>query len=367
MTTITLFCGAVFLVASLIISVLLSLEILIEGERKTWTGQFVRWVRTRDQMDKIIFLVAASGAVVVILLYWYSYPPDGFKDFLQGITAEIAGGMIDLAVVGVIIGIYENRKKTREQLYERERAEQEKRSNLEKRSREEIADGIAVKNEEGKVNVWRGIERLNEIEVYDINLNFADLSNSTPQIMGKDYKAIVRDGSLFRTVITSRNLADSEFTDCKISESIFENSTLLRVKFDDSTLQHCSFKNAKCQLASFKNAVFSGKTNFSGAVLTTTSFTGAIGQDINFDGCEVRADFREKVRTWKIDTGKFFKDHVLISRHEPFRHHPDGSVKDVVERWYISNMTRFVDDLEFFMHTHAENTYSLEQITIEEE
>jgi uncharacterized membrane protein len=353
------------LVAIIIIVVLSTFEILIERDTDTWFGKLIRWLRTRDQMSKVIFTITVLGLSVAAVMYWYSYPENGWKDLVQGLTAEIIGGLIDLAIIGVIIGIYEEKRRRQAELNEKERAEQARLIALERRSREEIADGIAVKNEEGKVNVWRGIHRLNEIEVYDINLAFADLSKSNPREMAIPNKAIIRKGRLFRTNFTHKNLSDSEFSDSRISESSFENAALLRVHFDGSRIQDSSFKGSKCPLASFKAVIFSGEIVFDGADISKTSFEGATGKNMSFDECIVGPDFRERVLSWNIDTESFFKGHALISRHYTIRY-PDGT-DDAREEWRIVDYRKYKDTQEFLMRTLAEKEYSLETIELEEE
>ena len=318
-------------------------------------------LRDKGPIAILIVLSLCTGLFAAVLYAnTYKNGVEGLVDLGQGLTAELSGVAYELFVVGVVLTYFEKRREKRSKDIEEKRAEHQRKVTLETSLRKDVTDGVAMESRAGQVKVWRATYELNDLDIYNIRLDFARLSDEKKLSLEGKRKITICNTRMFRAELKDRNLSDSKFRNLTMSECDFSGSTLLRVEFDESKIQDTLFKGAGLQLASFNEVVFSGKIDFEGAALTTCTFKKASGMDINFHNCEVREDFKERVSTWEIDSETFFKGHILYFRHVPFRHHPDGSVKDFRKVWKIAKWSRYRDERDFFLQTKAEDIIDLE-------
>jgi hypothetical protein len=224
---------------------------------------------------------------------------------------------------------------------------------------------IPLKNDQAKIEIMQAVRRLNNLGVYDANLNRADLTVIDVSKNDNNIrKIILRNGRFTDTKFDGLHLHESEFINCVASDFSFSSAPeieaapsmfMLNVKFDRSHLQHGTFSGAYLNGASFKNVIFSGKTNFESADLRNVNFEAAQGSDFSWHEAIVGEEFFNNSRSWGIDRKVFFCGVVLFSRRAIFKKENRSDIRTV---YLLLEKDRF-ESLEDLLHKTKPFRYAI--------
>lgn len=210
------------------------------------------------------FLLATIliGVIIVVLdLVFFS------KDNLVDILVEAHGLLYDLVVFGIIFTLYENMKRSHDEI---ERIRRNKENRIQD-YQDEIEDFRGWDDPAAARRIRGSIIRLNRLDSYNIDLQDCYLRDV-------NLKNIILEGSnCVNTTFKNSMLTSTTFTRCELWSSNFRGSDCMQSSFTNCEI-NASFENANLDRCSFINcnlneSTFVGVKSMFGADFTNTDLS----------------------------------------------------------------------------------------------
>ncbi|WP_136248434.1 pentapeptide repeat-containing protein [Halomonas borealis] len=233
-----------------------------------------KWFREEVLHNPVrTFLMIMGGAVVILVPVslgweWISgkvMPNTSFglydRSFWVGLLVNLHGSVLELGVFGFLILWADSKRSISQEV---------------KRFREDLSDYSFLDFDEVNLKKVGSIKRLNELGVYDI-----DVQN-----------LCVNRSSLKGLVFESTRMIGLKAEGARIQNVVFRDVKMRSSRFSGSRISGSSFEGCHLYKTSFtplddKEAELRG-VSFKGSVLERSDFTRAGLQNVNFNDCDLR-------------------------------------------------------------------------------
>ncbi|HHG3359485.1 hypothetical protein BBM65_01520 [Vibrio parahaemolyticus] len=189
------------------------------------------------------------------------------KDFWENFLVEAHGAIFDLAVVGIALLWFEERRKKKDKIGELT-------TNLD--------DLKHYYGEDASYRTFGQMKRLMALNVTKFEIPEAKLSNLT--IQGLNFKSC----NFHAVNFTKSRLENTTIENSQLDASIFVDSTFKHMTLTDVSLRRAKFAHAKLKGVDLRNSVVTG-ADFRNADLSSANFSGVDCKGVNFKGANLRS------------------------------------------------------------------------------